>query len=131
MKITLLTASYIHVCGRRDPNLDQCILNNIKNLKDKICEGMPELNIKSNNPFLLDKLVIFDTPSAKLYFEDSKVMGLCDFIVNSFHMNINKLHFDADLLYKQIQINGTYDINLRLLVPVANKAQIYIIAGIR
>jgi len=100
-------------------------------LKDKICEGMPELNIKSNNPFLLDKLVIFDTPSAKLHFRDSKVMGLCDFIINTFHMDINKLHFDVDLLFKQIQINGTYDINLRLLMPVANKGQIYIITGIR
>ncbi|TGZ50584.1 hypothetical protein DBV15_08100 [Temnothorax longispinosus] len=119
-------ASYIHVCGRRDPNLDQCIFNNVENLKDKICEGMPDLNIPSNNPLILDELVIFDSPDNKLYIKDTKMTGLCDFVVNYLHLDIDKLHFDVDLLFKQIQINGTYNLNVRLLVPITNTAQVYI-----
>ncbi|XP_071645750.1 protein takeout-like [Temnothorax longispinosus] len=118
--------SYIHVCGRRDPNLDQCIFNNVENLKDKICEGMPDLNIPSNNPLILDELVIFDSPDNKLYIKDTKMTGLCDFVVNYLHLDIDKLHFDVDLLFKQIQINGTYNLNVRLLVPITNTAQVYI-----
>ncbi|XP_011706856.1 PREDICTED: juvenile hormone-binding protein-like [Wasmannia auropunctata] len=124
--VTAEVPSYINICGRKDPNLDQCILNNIENLKDKICEGIPELDIRSTNPLLLDQLVIFDTPNTKLYIKDSKVTGLCDFTINSLHMDIDKLHFDVDLLFKQIQINSTYDLNLQLLVPIANKGQVYI-----
>lgn len=128
---TFLTASYIHVCGRRDPNLDQCILDNIKNLKNKLCEGIPELDIQSNDPLLLDQLVLFDTYNGKLYMKDSKVTGLCDFIVNFFNMDIDKFHFDVDLLFKHIQINGTYDLNLHILVPIINKGQVYISTGIK
>jgi len=119
--------SYIHVCGRQDPHLDQCILNSIENLKDKICEGMPELNIQSNNPLLLDELVIFNTPNSKLFFKDANVMGLCDFMINSFRIDLDKGHFDVDLLFKQIRINGTYDLNARLVMPIVNKGPVYIV----
>ncbi|KAL0101154.1 hypothetical protein PUN28_018778 [Cardiocondyla obscurior] len=118
--------SYIQVCGRKDPNLDKCILQNIENLKDKICEGIPELNIHSNNPLLLDELAIFDSPENKLFIKDTKVIGLCNFVINFFHIDIDKLHFDVDLLFKNIQINGTYDLNLRVVVPIAHKAEIHI-----
>ncbi|XP_012538794.1 uncharacterized protein LOC105838060 [Monomorium pharaonis] len=124
--VTAEIPSYIHVCGRKDPNINQCIMDNVKNLKNKICDGMPELNIGSNNPLLLDKVVIFDTPENKIYFEDIEVTGLCDYIINSLDFDIDKLHFDVDLSFKQIQINGTYDINLRILVtPIAQKAKVY------
>lgn len=126
----LFIALYIHICGRRDPNLDQCIMNNVKNLKDKVCEGIPDLNIQSSNPFLLDQLVIYDTPDHKLYIKDSKVTGLCDFVVNFFHIDIDKLHCDIDLSFKQFRINGTYNIYLRLLtLPVTNEAQFYVTTG--
>lgn len=117
------------MCGRRDPNVDQCILNNIENLKDKICEGIPELDIQSNNPLILDQLVIFDTSNNKLYIEDSKVTGLCDFVINSLQVDIDKLHFDVDLLFNKIHVNATYDLNLHLLVPIAHKSQVYLTTG--
>ncbi|KAL0101153.1 hypothetical protein PUN28_018778 [Cardiocondyla obscurior] len=123
--------SYIQVCGRKDPNLDKCILQNIENLKDKICEGIPELNIHSNNPLLLDELAIFDSPENKLFIKDTKVIGLCNFVINFFHIDIDKLHFDVDLLFKNIQINGTYDLNLRVVVPIAHKAEIHISTGMK
>lgn len=117
------------MCGRRDPNLDKCILNNIENLKDKICEGIPELNIPSNNPLFLDKVIIFDTPKNKLYIKDTKLIGICDFVVNYFHIDIDKLHIDIDLSFKQLQLNGTYDANLHLLLSIVNKGQFYITTG--
>ncbi|XP_011171043.2 uncharacterized protein LOC105203827 [Solenopsis invicta] len=119
--------SYIHVCGRKDPNIDECILHNVENIKDKICEGIPELDIESNNPFRLDKIVIFDTPAAHIYFIDANVLGLCNFVVNSFHIDMNTLKFNVDLSFKKLQINGTYDVNIHILsTNFAQKAPIYI-----
>jgi len=118
------------VCGRKDPNLDQCIVNNVENLKDKFCEGIPELSIQSYNPLVLDQLAIYDTPNTKLHLKDIQIMGLCDLVVNSFHIDIDKFHFDVDLLFKQIHINGTYDLNIQLLVPIIHKARFYVTAGI-
>lgn len=118
--------SYIHVCGRKDPNLDQCILNNVENLKYKICEGIPELDIQPNNPLHLNQLPLLNVSGVYLAVMDTTMMGLCDYDVNFFHVDIDALHFDIDLLFKHIQINGTYDLDLRTLVSIAHKALVYI-----
>ncbi|KAL6255416.1 hypothetical protein P5V15_013751 [Pogonomyrmex californicus] len=122
---------YINVCGRRDPNLDQCIIDNINNLKGKLCDGLPELNIPSVKIYTLDKLVISDTSNTKIYIKNAQVTGLCDFDINYLHTDVEKLHFDFNLLFKWIQINATYDFDIRLLVPFAYKGMVYITTGMQ
>lgn len=123
-------ASYIHVCqNSRDPILNQCILENVNNLKDKICEGIPELDIKPNNPLILEKLIISDTANSKLYIRNAQVSGVCDFIVKYLHTDMDKLHFDVDLLFRKIQMNATYDFDIRLLVPIVQQGLVYITTG--
>lgn len=114
------------MCNRRDSQLDLCIVNNVDNIKDKICEGIPELNIPPNNPFVLDKLIISDIPNSKISLEDVKVTGLCDFVIKYFHTNLDTLHFDVEIVFKRIQINGTHQFDIRLLVPIVNNGPIYI-----
>ncbi|XP_070156788.1 putative beta-carotene-binding protein [Polyergus mexicanus] len=124
--IYLAIASYINVCGRRDPNLNQCIINNVNNLKSKICEGIPELDIPSNDPVVIDELVISDTANTKIYLRDIKVGGLCDFIIKFFHFDLNTLHFNGNISFGLIRANATYDFDVRILVPIAHKGQVYI-----
>lgn len=99
-------------------------------MKYKICEGIPELSIQSNNPFRINQLPLLNVSGIYLSVMDTKMTGLCDYDVNFFHMDIDTLHFDIDLLFKHIQINGTYNLDLRTLVPIAHKAQVYITTGI-
>jgi len=120
--------SYIHVCTNSKDTaiLNQCILENIDNLKDKICEGIPELDIQPNNPFILDNLVISDNPNSRISLKDVKVSGLCDFVIKFFNADIDKFHFDVDLLFRQIQMNATYDFDIRILVPIVQQSPVYI-----
>lgn len=118
--------SYIHVCGRKDPKLDECIINNINNLKSKICEGIPELDIPANDPLILEELSISNTANTKLFLRDTSMTGLCNFNINEFHSDINKLHFDVKLSFGVLRLNSTYDFDVRLLVPIAHKGKVYI-----
>ncbi|KAL6428586.1 hypothetical protein ACFW04_007900 [Cataglyphis niger] len=118
--------SYINVCGRRDPNLDQCIINNVNNLKSKICEGIPELNIPPSDPIVIDELVISNTTNTKIFLRDTKMKGLCDFDIKFFHFDLNTLHFDVNLSFGLMQMNSTYDFDVHILVPLAHKGQVYI-----
>ncbi|TGZ57278.1 uncharacterized protein [Temnothorax longispinosus] len=118
--------SFIHVCGRRDPNIEQCILNSVNNLKYKICEGIPELDVPSNDPFVINKLVIYEMPDSKLYTKNMQLTGLCDFNVSYFRVDIENLHFDLDLVFDQIRVNSTYEFNIHLLVPIVHKGPLYI-----
>ncbi|KYN02902.1 hypothetical protein ALC62_06301 [Cyphomyrmex costatus] len=122
------TASYIHVCGRKDPNLDKCIVNSIYDLKEPICKGIPELNSPPLVPFSVEKITISDTNNAKLYLKDTQITGLCDFIINSFHIDIDKLHFNMELLFKHVNLNGTYDFDIKVLVPFVHKGPVYLTA---
>ncbi|XP_018395348.1 PREDICTED: uncharacterized protein LOC108773885 [Cyphomyrmex costatus] len=118
--------SFINVCGRKNPNLNKCILDNIDNIKDKICEGIPELDVLPNNPLVIEKLIISDTPNSKISLQNVKVTGICDFVVKYLHSDLEKLHFDVELLFRRLQLNATYDFDIRLLVPIVNKGPVYI-----
>ncbi|KAL6255412.1 hypothetical protein P5V15_013747 [Pogonomyrmex californicus] len=126
---TLVTAeipSYIHVCSRKDPNLDQCITDSINNLRSKLCEGISEMEVPSLNSFIINEIVISDADNAKLYLKDLKIDGLCDYVIDSFHIDLDKLHFDAHVSFKQIKINATYDFDIHLLVPFVQKGPVYL-----
>lgn len=113
------------MCGRRDPNLDQCIKNNVDNLKTKFCDGIPELAIPPAN-LNIDELLVVDAPKIKVYAKDSKITGLCDFTINSLRTDLDRLHFNFEVIFKGIQINTTYDLNLHILMPIAYKGPMYI-----
>ncbi|XP_011879805.1 PREDICTED: uncharacterized protein LOC105568608 [Vollenhovia emeryi] len=120
--------SYVHVCGRNDPNYGDCVLDNINNMKPLICTGMPELNVPPQEPVIIDKMVIFDTNNLKLILEDAKIFGICNFDVQSFNMSLDKLHFDFTFVLKHLNMDTVYDIDIRVLVSLANKGIAHISA---
>ncbi|XP_011171041.1 juvenile hormone-binding protein [Solenopsis invicta] len=117
---------YIHVCGRKNPDLDNCIINSIEDLREKICMGIPELEVPPLEPFVIDSMTISDTNDAKLFLKNSKIMGVCNFVINTFHIELDKLQLNLTVTFPKAYINGTYDIDIRVLVPVAHKGPIYL-----
>lgn len=118
------------MCGRQNPNFNQCIIDNINNLKDKICEGLTDLNVPPLEPLIIDKLVISETANNKIYLTNVQITGLCDFIVNSFSMDLDKIILHADVSFNRLHLNGTYDIDIRILVPIVHKAPVFLTSGI-
>ncbi|KAG5327777.1 TAKT protein, partial [Pseudoatta argentina] len=128
IKFKLFIASYIHVCGRNDPNYDQCIVNTINNINSKICTGMPELNVASAEPMNIDEIIIYNTDNLKLSVKESKIRGFCNFVINSLQVSSDKRHFDLDFVLKHLDMESVYDFDMRVLVPVANKGQVHVSA---
>lgn len=126
---TLLAASYIHVCGRLDPNIDQCIINSVNSLKEELCNGIPELKVPPIEPLIIDKIAMTETNNNKIYLKDLVVNGLCDFDITSFHLDLEKNSFDIDISFKHIHINATYDFDVRILVPIVQQGKIAITTG--
>ncbi|XP_011631195.1 uncharacterized protein LOC105423219 [Pogonomyrmex barbatus] len=112
--------SYIHACSRNNPNYNQCVMDNINNVKDKICKGFPEFDIPPNEPLLFES-VVFDEDNLKLHLKQAKVYGFCNFVINSVDTDSEKLHFNINILYPRLHINTTYDFAIRLLVPIAHQ----------
>ncbi|XP_018365427.1 PREDICTED: uncharacterized protein LOC108762765 [Trachymyrmex cornetzi] len=47
-----------------------------------------------------------------------KIYGFCDFVVNSVYTDPTRHHFNLDLNFKRLYLNGTYDFDLRVLTQI-------------
>jgi len=104
-------------------------VDNIYNIKDKLCAGIPEFNISPVNPIIVDKIVIYDTDNLKLFLKDVKFTKFCDeVIVNSVHTDPERLHFNFKVLLNQIYINSLYNFNIHILMFLANEGSVTITA---
>ncbi|XP_012054816.1 PREDICTED: uncharacterized protein LOC105617882 [Atta cephalotes] len=52
---------------------------------------------------------------------DEKLYGFCDFVVNSVYPDPDKDHFNLDLNFKHLHLNGTFDFDLRVLMQITHK----------
>ncbi|XP_036141055.1 uncharacterized protein LOC105835004 [Monomorium pharaonis] len=119
--------SYIHPCGRKDPNYSQCFADNINSVKSYICTGIPELNFPPQEPLIIDNIDIFDTDNLKLFLKNSKLRGICNFDITSHNVSSDRLHFEFSVTIKNISMDSVYNFDIRLLqLPLANEGIIHI-----
>ncbi|XP_076644823.1 uncharacterized protein LOC143354535 [Halictus rubicundus] len=116
--------SYLHICGIRNPNLDQCIINSVNDLAGTLRNGIPELNIPPSEPFIMEKVKLADLPNFKAYGMNIKVFGLPSYHINSLHMDLEKQQVDLDLHFAEIKMNADYKVSARILVPIEGEGPI-------
>ncbi|XP_051172803.1 uncharacterized protein LOC127289083 [Leptopilina boulardi] len=120
--------SYIKVCGRRNPQLDNCIRNSVEAMRAKLREGIPELKIPSIEPMYMDNVSLADLPNFKAFARDVRLHGLSNFIVDNLHSDLEKNQFEVELTFKEVTLKADYDVNAKILVPVAGTGPINIVA---
>ncbi|XP_011174745.3 uncharacterized protein LOC105206996, partial [Solenopsis invicta] len=121
------TVPYIHACGRKNPNINNCIMQSIEDLNERICIGVPDLESPPLEPFVIDHITISDSNNAKLFLKDSNILGICNFALNTFHIDLDKFQFNFTVTFPNVYSNSTYDIDIRVLLPVVHKGPIHFI----
>ncbi|XP_071860333.1 circadian clock-controlled protein daywake [Bombus fervidus] len=109
---------YIHICGIKNPNLDDCIIKSVAILSKKIAGGIPELDVPGTDPMLIGDMVLIDTTNFKATGSDVTLSGLLTYHINSFHLDLEKQQVDFDLNLAEAKINGNYNISARILIPI-------------
>ncbi|KYM94241.1 PREDICTED: uncharacterized protein LOC108781485 [Cyphomyrmex costatus] len=124
--VTAEIPSYIHPCGLKDPNYDQCIMDNTYSVLDTMCKTS-NINVLMNQSIFMDKINIYDTNNLKLILKDIKIHGVCeDLSIRFVHADSNRLHFDFEAVLEKLKVNATYDFDIHILVPLANKGLVTI-----
>ena len=118
--------SYIKVCGARNPNLNECILNSVAALGDKLRKGIPELDVPSSDPLTIDKVVLLDTPSFKATGTNIKLYWPATYQVKMLHVNLEKHDFDMELFFDEVKLEAMYAVDARILVPIKGSGPIKI-----
>ncbi|XP_046743262.1 protein takeout-like [Diprion similis] len=111
---------YIHVCKRRDPNVENCISQSVEYLRPYLVKGVPEHNIPSLEPLLLKELVAAEGTGIRISARDVHAYGASDFTVRRLKIDLDKLRFEVDINLPHLYIDGMYEIAGRvLLLPIS------------
>ncbi|KAK2576593.1 hypothetical protein KPH14_005263 [Odynerus spinipes] len=116
--------SYIHVCGRRNPKLDDCIRESIDNMKDKFLVGIPELDIPSINPLIVRNVKLAELPNFQASADNVKMYGLGQYTIDDLHLDLDKKQIDFTVSFNSMKILADYDVNAKIIVPVVGHGPI-------
>ncbi|XP_043274348.1 protein takeout [Venturia canescens] len=107
---------FIKVCNRNDPELDACITGSVDHLRPYLVEGVPEYNLPSLEPLVLEHLVVSEGQGIKLTATEIKAYGASNFIVKKVESDMANLHYNVDIELPHLYIEGHYEIDGRLLL---------------
>ncbi|KAG8036447.1 hypothetical protein G9C98_003769 [Cotesia typhae] len=121
---------YIKVCGRKNPQLNQCIKNSVESLRTKLHTGIPELNVPALEYLEIEEgLPLANSNEIKASAKQVKLLGLSGFIINDIKMDLDTKSIDIDVSFKQVQLEGDYEVTAKIIVPVSGKGPIKIDAN--
>ena len=124
-----ISASYIQVCGRRNPDLEKCVINSIENLKERLMNGIPELSVPAAEPLIIEEMVLLNSSQIRAVANNCKVQGLSNFKVKYLKIDLKNQLFDLETVFEKINLDLDYDVNAKIIVPINQKGSINLISG--
>nr|CAD7410706.1 unnamed protein product [Timema cristinae] len=142
----LSPASYIEICSRNDPNIENCIINSIEKVRPKLLTGImlcpcpagimlcpcpagiPELDVPPIEPLLLKEVVVSRGANAATFRavgSNVKVYGPAQFQITGLKVDLKNMVFYINLKLPELYFDGDYDVNARILIlPLRGKGPI-------
>lgn len=116
--------SYIHVCGAKNPKLDDCVINSVISLRDKLRVGIPELDIPPVEPLKIERIQLTDMPDFKTYGTNMELRGLLTYHIKFLHVDLKKQRIDIDVKFDETKLNAMYNVTAKILVPITGSGPI-------
>ncbi|XP_050548945.1 circadian clock-controlled protein daywake-like [Daktulosphaira vitifoliae] len=117
--------SYVHVCKRTDPQMNECLLKTIESVRPELPNGVPKLQIPALEPMVIPRLQVNrndDSLKVKATITDVMAWGGSKFVLNNLKINLEKLTGEATVIVPNLFVNCTYDIDGRIMViPLKGK----------
>ncbi|XP_015109261.1 uncharacterized protein LOC107036053 [Diachasma alloeum] len=111
--------SYVKICGRKNPKLNECVKNSVESLRAKLREGMPEFETPSVEPLEIPAGIdIAESEAFRATARNVKIYGVSDFEIRKNDLNLEKKTLDIDLYFKKLHFEGDYNVSARIIVPI-------------
>ncbi|CAD6236481.1 GSCOCG00008205001-RA-CDS [Cotesia congregata] len=110
---------YIKTCKKRDPDINKCILNSIEELRDKLSNGIPELDAPAIEPLVLKHVRLLRGPEGArldVNLTNIQVKGPSTFKIREFKADVDDVTFTFKVSFELLSFRGKYGINARLLL---------------
>ncbi|KAK0182273.1 hypothetical protein PV327_000427 [Microctonus hyperodae] len=117
--------SFIKVCGRRDPNLDKCVLNSVNSLREKLRVGIPEMHVPALEPLVIDNgLPLSSSKDLMAYARNVKLYDIYSFHLKNLHIDLEKKRIDVHIALDSVRLTGDYNVTAKIVVPVSGRGPI-------
>ncbi|XP_012263717.3 protein takeout [Athalia rosae] len=111
---------FIHVCKRKDPQVNDCIAKSVEFLRPYLLSGVPELNIPSLEPLYLKELVAAESTGLKITARDIRTYGASDYTIRGFKLDFDTMHCQFSMDLPHLYIDAMYHVDGKvLLLPIA------------
>jgi hypothetical protein len=127
---------YIKQCRSNDPELVECIKGAIMHLRPWLKTGIPEIQMPSTEPFLMDSLSLALTggPNGyKINLKDMEVFGASNFTVRSIKLAEGTKPFEAVITIPKLVIAAKYTSSgVLIIIPASGGGEFHaVFEGVR
>ncbi|XP_075236483.1 circadian clock-controlled protein daywake-like [Lycorma delicatula] len=115
----VISASFIKICSRSDPHLNECVKQSVEGLRPYLAKGIPELGIPSCEPLCLPEITMNQgrgSANVRSIYKDVKVRGPSNFTLRSVKIDLEKNRIRLKLFIPELQMTSTYSIKGRILM---------------
>ncbi|VEN64687.1 unnamed protein product [Callosobruchus maculatus] len=111
--------SFIHVCHKEDPQLEQCLMASVEDIRPFLVDGVPEYNLPQMEPLIIKDLFSEETAGMKITVSNVSAWGCTDFFVRNIEVNLDTNEFVLYVDLPKLRIEAHYSVDGKLvLVPV-------------
>ncbi|XP_076238613.1 protein takeout [Calliopsis andreniformis] len=114
-----LLPPYIKPCRKSEPEINKCITRSIDQLRDKLAEGIPELEAPAIEPLYLKEIRLLRGPTGArldVNLTDLKVSGPSTFKVRDLKADVENVVFTFKVFFDRLTFEGKYQIDARILL---------------
>ncbi|XP_050498427.1 circadian clock-controlled protein daywake-like [Diabrotica virgifera virgifera] len=119
--------SFIHVCQKSDPNLIQCLMAAVEDVRPFFVDGVPEYNIPKLEPLIMKDFFSEEAAGMKITVSDVSAWGCSDYLVRSMEVDMDNHHFIVNIEIPKLRIEAHYNVDGKLVVmPIKGDGHIEI-----
>ncbi|XP_025206644.1 protein takeout-like [Melanaphis sacchari] len=112
--------SYIKPCKRDDPNINECLMRLMENIRPYISKGIPEMHVLPLDPIMIPSVTLNQNSAGSVnfiaLFTDLKGYGGKNFQIHKIKASIKNQSLEVDLNLPLFRIESRYEVNGQILV---------------
>ncbi|KAJ8673670.1 hypothetical protein QAD02_004932 [Eretmocerus hayati] len=112
-------SSYLKICHRSDPNLNECIRQSVNEIKPYLSDGIPELDVPPCEPLHLSEIEISQATgpvAIRSIYHNIKIWGGTDFVLKSIKIDIDKDRIRLKLFIPRLEMQSEYKMDGKILM---------------
>ncbi|CAI6350439.1 unnamed protein product [Macrosiphum euphorbiae] len=112
--------SYIKPCKRDDPNINECLMNLLEDIRPYISKGIPEMHILPLDPVTVPSVTLKQDSAGSVnfvaLFTDLKGYGAKNFQMQTIKASFKNQSLEIDLNLPLFRIESRYEVNGKILI---------------